>query len=218
MIFIKKILIIFFVVLFIPIIKLRSFNKVSDKELIIFLDPGHGGFDPGATSDNILEKDINLSVCNYLYELLNNSIFIVKTSRVGDYDLSVDNKNKKRSDIHQRVKMIKDLEPDLVVSIHVNAYPDNSLYGAQTFYTNKNIENNIIAEIIQKNLKYNTNTRRFCKEKNDVYLLNNIDCPAVLVEIGFLSNLQEKSLLINKNYQENLAIILYNSVLEYFEK
>lgn len=218
-IIIKKILILvlLLITIFLYFYNKEVFSKETNKQYIIFIDPGHGGFDPGAVYDNVLEKNINLKIADLLFDKLTNSFFDVKITRTGDYDLVTDKKHKKRSDIYNRVKMINEINPDLTISIHMNMYPDSFYYGAQTFYTNVNEKSKEISEIFQNNLRINTNTTRVTKEINNIYLLNNIKCPSVLLELGFLSNQTERNLLIDEKYQNKIADILYISIVEYFK-
>lgn len=186
---------------------------------VIYLDPGHGGSDPGAMYGGIMEKDINLEVTKKLQNHLMKLGAIVYITREGDYDLSVNNTtNHKRSDLSRRANLINKSKCDVFLSIHLNAEDTNTWKGAQVFYNDVNDKNKILAEIIQKNFKRNLNSQRNYKRANDLYLQRRIKRPGVLLEIGFLSNANERYLLKQNYYQNKIINIISNSLIDYFDK
>jgi len=185
----------------------------------IFLDAGHGGPDSGALYRNIYEKDINLSIVKKLEKKLKEKGAQVFLTRDGDYDLSVPyTVNRKRSDLSRRSNMINRSNCDLYISIHLNADTSTTYHGAQVFYDNKIKQNKKIAETIQADLKQYLYTTRDAKQKNDMYLFHRLDKPGVLVEIGYITNPNDRYLLMQKEYQEKVANILTNSIIRYFYK
>ena len=185
---------------------------------IIYIDPGHGGMDPGAVYKEIKESDINLSISKILKEKLEKYGAIVYLTRQDNYDLSENSaKNKKRNDLTARARIINESNCDMYISIHLNSDPSPSWYGAQTFYTTQNKENKKIAELIQKKLQENLNTKRKSKNLKNTYLYEKITRPGILIEVGFISNHNERSLLIKKEYQNTLAITITEGVIEYFK-
>ena len=185
----------------------------------IFLDAGHGGPDSGALYRNIYEKDINLSIVKKLEKKLKEKGAQVFLTRDGDYDLSVPyTVNRKRSDLSRRSNMINRSNCDLYISIHLNADTSTTYHGAQVFYDNKIKQNKKIAETIQADLKQYLYTTRDAKQKNDMYLFHRLDKPGVLVEIGYITNPNDRYLLMQKEYQEKVANILTNSMIRYFYK
>ena len=185
----------------------------------IFLDAGHGGPDSGALYRNIYEKDINLSIVKKLEKKLKEKGAQVFLTRDGDYDLSVPyTVNRKRSDLSRRSNMINRLNCDLYISIHLNADTSTTYHGAQVFYDSKIKQNKKIAETIQADLKQYLYTTRDAKQKNDMYLFHRLDKPGVLVEIGYITNPNDRYLLMQKEYQEKVANILTNSIIRYFYK
>jgi N-acetylmuramoyl-L-alanine amidase len=106
----------------------------------------------------------------------------------------------------------------MFLSIHLNAYTSSTWYGAQTFYTNNNKNNIVLAEIIQKNFKKKLNTNRNIKNINNRYLYDNLDKLGVLLEVGFITNVNERNLLIQDNYQYKISYIILESIIEYFNK
>ncbi|MEG1009858.1 MAG: N-acetylmuramoyl-L-alanine amidase, partial [Clostridia bacterium] len=170
---------------------------------VIVLDAGHGGKDPGTSYGNILEKDINLKIVLELEkELSKNGASIILT-RDGDYDLSSPKTSmRKRSDFDNRIKLINESNANMYISIHLNYLSDSAYYGAQVFY-NKN--NKVLGSSIQKFLNDNLKTNRIEKEiPKNTYMYNKLNVKGVLIECGFLSNYNERNLLINKDYQKEL--------------
>ena len=212
-------------VLFILLISICTFNFVEagTNELpllgkVIYLDPGHGGLDPGAMYKNIKEKNINLQISKNLEKRLTKLGAIVYLTRYDDYDLSVNNTiNRKRSDLSRRGNIINKSDCDLFLSIHLNAENTGIWKGAQTFYNTNNKENKKIAELLQQQLKEDLNSKRKAKNKNDLYLQKRINRPGVLIEVGFLSNASERYLLKQEKYQDKVTLSIANALLKYFK-
>ena len=212
------ILIIVIILIFIFSCFVCSAKDLPLKNKIIYIDPGHGGNDPGAINKDIKEKDINLKISLILLELLKENGAIVYMTRYDDYNLSkINAHNIKRSDLDNRAMIINNSDCDLFLSIHLNSYPSGTWYGAQTFYTNNNPNNIRLAEILQNNLKNNTDTNRDIKLITDRYLYNKINKAGVLIELGFISNLKEKNLLLDSKYQYTLSKIILESIIEYYK-
>ena len=212
------------VVLVILFMLLCFFNYVSAKDKflpliskVIYLDAGHGGADSGAFYKNIKESDLNLKITKKVMNLLKNEGAIVYLTRYGDYDLSVGNAwNRKRSDLSRRANIINRSECDLYLSIHLNAEDSGTLHGAEVYYDTINPENKKIAEIFQDEFKKNLNTTRDYKENSTKYLQRRISRPGVLLEVGFLSNSSERTLLKNDTYQNKIADVIRRAVNRYF--
>ena len=213
-------------VLFLSIISIFAFSffKVSADSLplsnrLIYLDAGHGGTDPGALYKNIYEKDINLEIVYKLKETLEKQGATVLLTRYGDYDLAVPNAiNRKRSDLSRRANIIDESLCDLYISIHLNAESSSTWNGAQVFYDDVNKDNEKLAKIIQEELKKNTSTTRKYKKTDEMYMYKRIERLGVLVEVGFISNPNERHLLRQNWYQEKLSNIITNGILKYFSQ
>lgn len=188
---------------------------------IIIIDPGHGGPDGGAVGGEVLEKDIALKIALKVRDYLQQQGALVQLTREDDRDLASDGttgySRRKVEDLRNRVEYINDSNSDFFISIHLNAIPSPRWSGAQTFYFPSYMENERAAKFIQDELRRNLeNTSRKAKPINTVYLLKHAKKPGVLVEVGFLSNQQERELLSNEKYQEKVAISVYKGVLRYF--
>lgn len=208
--------------LFIVGICSSSFVLARDNSLplfgkVIYIDPGHGGVDPGAMYKDIKEKDINLSISNVISDKLTKLGAIVYLTRYDDYDLAITNTiNRKRSDLSRRGNIINRSNCDIFLSIHLNAEGTGIWRGAQVFYNNENKENEVLAKLLQKNFNKKLNSNREYKLANDLYLQKRVDRPGVLIEVGFLSNASDRYLLKQASYQNKVAVVVTDSIVEYF--
>ena len=184
----------------------------------IYLDPGHGGVDPGAYYGGVKEEDINLAIAFKLREELEKVGATVYLTREGDYDLSNNAADRKRNDLYKRVKLINNSGCDMYLSLHLNATKSTSWHGAQVFYDDINDNNIKLAAILQKQLKADLKTNRKYKEVTNGYIYRRVKIPGVLVEMGFLSNPYERGKLKTENYQYLIARSLVKGIKIYFEK
>lgn len=187
---------------------------------IIILDAGHGGIDGGANVGGVMEKSIALNVTLKLRDYLQEQGALVMLTRNDDSDVANKDtkgvRNRKQEDLRNRVKFINDSAADLFLTIHLNAFPSESSKGAQTFYTNRFEENEQVAKFIQAEIIRNLeNTSRAPRLINRVYLMEQAKKPGALVEIGFLSNPEERARLVNDAYQEKIAASIYKGILRY---
>ena len=188
---------------------------------IIYIDPGHGGPDGGAEYSGAIEKDIALDIAIKLRDYLQQQGALVLMTREDDTDLAdPDTKGlsrRKREDLRSRVELINESEAELFISIHLNSIQSPRWHGAQTFYSQRYLENKVIAELIQEELRNNLeNTTRVAKPIDHVYLIKSVKKPGALVEVGFLSNPQERELLKQDDYQEQIAASIYKGIMRYF--
>lgn len=208
--------------IFLVLLMLFSFSKVEAllplSGKIIVIDPGHGGKDPGTVSGDIYESHINLKISKYLeYYLSKNGASVILT-RNGNYDLSSPNiYNRKRNDFDNRIKLINNSNADLYLSIHLNYLSDSSYYGPQVFYNEKNEDNKIIADTIQKHLNEQVKTNRETKKiPSRTYMYSKLKPDGVLIECGFLSNYNEKMKLKTNKYQEKIAQYITEAIIKYY--
>lgn len=182
---------------------------------VIVLDAGHGGKDAGTSNDGIYEKDINLDIVLLLKDELIRSGATVILTRDGDYDLSTPNTNRrKKSDFDNRIKLINKSSADLYISIHMNYLDNSKYYGAQVFYTESN---EILANVIQESLKSYLNTPLDEKKiGNTIYMYKQLNIPGVLIECGFLSNEEERKLLVDKEYQKRVVNAIIKGIMAYY--
>lgn len=211
----KKMIILTILLSIFFILKVHAENNILLGRTIC-IDAGHGGFDPGATYKDLKEAEINLKYANLLKKELEKVGVNVYLIRQGDYDLSTSNFNHKRSDMLNRIRIIESVSPDIFISIHLNADSVNTWYGSQTFYNSINDKNKLLAEMIQKELKKGTNTKRNTKKNTNIFLLKNTNIPGVLVELGFITNAVDRTNLVSKDYQQKLTKLLVNGIKNYF--
>ena len=203
-------------------LNLSAFSQKKDTEYTLVIDPGHGGEDGGATGvTGVLEKGVNLNISYKLRALLEFYGYNTVLTRTSDVSIHNDEKSvrkRKVSDIKNRVKLVKNTDNPILLSIHLNFFSQPECKGAQVFYSANNEESKELADNIQEILKtgINDNNNRIAKQSGkNIYLLNNVDCPAVLVECGFLSNPNEESLLATQAYQTKIAMCITAGCLEY---
>lgn len=188
---------------------------------VVVIDAGHGGPDPGAVgASGMLEKDIVLEISKRLKEIFSHSGAHVVMTR--DNDIHINDKNntplgsEKVDDLKQRVVIANDEKADIILCIHVNAFPSSEWRGAQVFYQRGSDKSKELAEAIQGEMtRILQNTDRLV-EPHDTYIMRESKMPAVTVEIGFISNLEEEKLLKDKNYQGKLAWSIYAGTVKYF--
>ena len=178
----------------------------------IIIDAGHGGEDGGATSvSGVLESQVNLEIAqktDALLMLLGFQTKMVRDSDTAIYDASASTiREKKISDLKNRVQLVNETPNALLLSIHQNTYSDSRYAGAQVFYGASG-ESRQLAERTQETLRQllDTENNRKAKPAETVYLMQNVQCTAILVECGFLSNEAEDLKLQSASYQKKLAL------------
>ena len=208
----KKIIFIFFMFIILSITALSIKKPLIGKKIV--LDAGHGAIDIGTSYNKIYEKDINLNVVLKLEkELIKNGAKVILI-RKGDYDLSSPNaKKRKRSDFNNRIKIINESNSNLYISIHTNYLNNKSYSGAQVFYYK---DNKLLAEKIQMHLN-TISYPRDIKQIPDVYMYEKLKIPGVLIEVGFLSNEEERKQLINDEYQYKLVNEIIKGIIDYYK-
>ena len=208
-----------FICMFLSIISLSKVYAVINSYTLlgksVYIDPGHGGRDSGTTYKNIYEKDINLIMSKKIEQYLISKGATVYLTREEDIDLSTTTKNKKRSDLTNRAKLINQSNADMYISIHLNYISNSKWQGLQIFYNNKNEENELIANSLTSYLKQTSSNIRDPKKENIYYMYKQIKTPGVLIELGFLSNPNDRYRLTREEYQDKLAISLSDAIENY---
>ena len=189
---------------------------------VIVIDAGHGTPDEGAESNNgVTEAEINLRIALKLQNLLEQSgakVILTRSNETAIYDIDKKTlREKKVSDIHNRVKIGNESSADIFVSIHLNKIPQNQYWGWQCFY-NQNEKSKILAENLQNNLNeaIQKENKRIAMKLDTVYIMKNVEIPICIVECGFLSNEEEEKRLQEDDYQNRLAWGIYNGIMDYF--
>lgn len=181
---------------------------------IIVIDAGHGGWDPGKVSKNILEKDLNLSISKKLQQYLEQSGASVLMTRTTDEALG----NRKRDDFLKRKELANSSRADVFISIHQNSFEQAKVKGAQIFYFANSEPSQRLATCIQNELKkIAEQNNRPLKTDSSYYMLKKLSIPSVIIECGFLSNQSDLDNLSSDDYQNKLAWAMYMGILKYFE-
>lgn len=190
----------------------------NDKRVVV-IDAGHGGKDPGKVGVNDkLEKEINLKIAEKLKRLLEANDITVVMTREGDMGLYEESdSNKKVADMKNRLAIMEETNPSLVISIHQNSFHQEIIKGGQVFYYTTSKEGEKIAKRIQNQFitKIDPSNHREAKGNDSYYLLRKTAYPIVIVECGFLSNWEEATSLTDSFYQERVAWAIHMGVLEY---
>ncbi|NMB02320.1 MAG: N-acetylmuramoyl-L-alanine amidase CwlD [Firmicutes bacterium] len=202
-----------------PVSTERLYQGISGRTIVI--DAGHGGIDPGAVSaKGILEKDITLQIAKKLETLLKRAAVYVVMVRHGDHDLADSSElnllNRKRQDLARRVYIAEEAQADLYLSIHANFFPSPIWSGAQTFYYEEDSESAQLARDIQAELVRQLGPNNRVAKTGDYRVLRDPSMPAVLVEVGFLSNPSEADLLAQPDYQQRIANAIFAGLCLYY--
>lgn len=196
---------------------------------VIVIDPGHGGEDGGCSADDgTLEKELNLYIGENVKDILNAAGYPAVMTRSTDtllYDMYGDltdyTGKKKVFDLRNRLRFFEDSGAEMLVSIHMNKFPDKKYSGLQVYYSKGNSESVSLADRIQGYTeKYlQTDNDRLTKAATSkIYLLNRANKPAVLVECGFLSNDNECEKLNDPEYRKKLSLCIASAIIDTVSK
>lgn len=189
----------------------------------LVIDAGHGGFDGGAVGANgTCEQDINLSIARSMQALTDlfgyPTVMTRPDEQALDYVEGRSVRENKVADIKARERIANETANPVFLSIHLNKFEDPKYYGAQVFYSKNHADSLILAEKTQEALTSgisNGNIRRAKPAAAAIYLMKKLDCPAVIVECGFLSNPEEERKLCDPGYQKRLALCIFAGYQEY---
>lgn len=191
----------------------------------VIIDAGHGGFDGGASAaDGTIEKDINLSIAQKVATMLKingYNVIMTRTKDTGTEDNESDAiAKRKKSDLNNRLQIMKNNPDAIYVSIHLNKFTTSAANGAQVFYTKNYKEASVLANHVQTNivkLLQPDNTRVVKQGTDSTFLLKNAAVPAIIVECGFLSNKAELEKLKSDDYQSQMAFAICGGIINFFE-
>lgn len=186
--------------LFSGIFMFSSFKNLNEP-LVVIIDAAHGGKDAG----NLNEKDIVLSISNELAKLSDKKVKII-TLRTDDKFLT----------LKDRVAFVNAQNADLMLSIHCNANSNPKVSGVEAFYYDKNEyekQSLSFSEILVKNQIQIFASKGKVKTAG-FYMLKNVNCPAVVLELGFLTNENDRTILSNDEHQKTISKSIYESLME----
>lgn len=197
---------------------------VSIGEKIIILDAGHGGEDAGAIGKGeVYEKDLNLEYALMIGEILTERGYTVIFTRTEDKMLYSPEENikghRKISDLKNRLKVCDGYPNSLLISIHMNSFGASKYSGLQVYYKSASEESMALASKIQESVREDVQpeNHRNVKDGHDLYLLDNSPVSAVIIECGFMSNDEELSKLLQKEYKNRLCFSIVCGIIEYME-
>ena len=206
---------------------LLSEKKAVNNELVtgrkcIVIDAGHGGVDAGTVAaDGTPEKDINLAVALNLYDFLNVCGIQCKLIRDDDSEYYPNGIDRSRSDLYNRLDFVNSVDNAVLVSIHQNFFDDPSQWGMQVWYTANEDTSKALADNILNNTKMfiqPENTRKNKASDNSYYILYKASVPSVMVECGFMSNLQEVANLKSDIYRKHIACTITLGISQYINE
>ncbi len=192
----------------------------------VVIDAGHGGEDPGKVSgySDLKEKDLNLKIAQKVRQLLESDGYKVIMTREEDklvYTEGTTNiYEKRKQDLARRKGIMDNSGALIVVSIHLNSFPETKYFGAQTFYPPNSPDSLKLANSIQNSLKgklNNENKRQPQEKKDPIVILTDLKTPTTIVECGFLSNAAEESKLRTDEYQLKVADAIKGGIDDYFK-
>lgn len=192
----------------------------------IVIDPGHGGLDGGANVGEVVERDITLSISHLLKKRLEKKGATIVMTRMKEGDALAEHapndsfgttRSRKLADLKLRETITVKEKPDMFISVHVNAIPEERWRGAQVFYhPGGHPEGELLAKSIMSSFQGNLkNTDRVAMAISGVYLLKKVPTPAVLVETGFISNPEERELLTDPSYQAKVADAIAEGIVNF---
>ena len=189
-------------------------------EFCIVIDAGHGGRDGGTVGKEtgITESQLNLQYALELKSLCEQfgfDVVLTRSTMDGLYDESAP--NKKKSEMEKRKNIINNSGADIMISLHMNAFPLPSSDGAQVFYAKGSGLGFELAKSIQTSLSQSFENARDYVSVGDYFVLNYSEIPACLVECGFLSNPEEERLLQTEEYRQSFCYSLLYGIINFFQ-
>lgn len=204
----KKLLIIFMLFCF-NIFRINAKNFYT-----VIIDPGHGGIDGGAFCEGIKESDINLNIALKIKDVFKEMGISTLMTRESDISLCEERYHKK-DDLIGRVNIINNTNACFYLSIHLNIFKQTNVRGLEILYNDKNESSFTLASNIYNSYLGQFKFGRGIVKNRDLYLLANTNIPGCLIECGFLSNNDDRKLLISDNYQLELARIIVDGSIKY---
>lgn len=208
------------------IVPIVSVTWAAEEQTLIAIDAGHGGGDGGAVAaDGTTESSLNLQIAQKLEGIFCFLGYPTVMTRAGEESLADGDagtvRQQKVTDLKNRVALIQKSGSDVLISIHQNSLPGHpEVHGAQTFYNTVSWAGDLAAAVqYGLNGSVNVSNEKICKPiGDDIYLMKNVKCPAILVECGFMSNPSEVRLLQSEGYQKQLAAAIAAAYLNYMNE
>lgn len=183
---------------FISALLLTAFTLSTPNQKVVIIDIGHGGKDHGASVEQVLEKEVNIQIANKIKELNKNEDLKLLFTRNGDEFISLDD----------RVAFVKNNDADILLSIHSNL-GEKYKKGVELYYSRTNNSDKLAAhfkEHLSKTLDVSKVNPAGFK------VLNEVKCPAIMIETGFLSNDEDRKRLTSEEGQIAIAKAILNGL------
>lgn len=194
--------------------KFRTSGGLKDK--IITLDAGHGGSDPGAIgAKGTKEKTITLAITLKVQELLKKKGAKVYMTRTKDVDVYGPNASDK-DELQARVNVAEKYNSDLFLSLHINSSVNKNVGGFSTYYYPKTAHDLRIAQAVQKQLTDNFGVDDMGVRQANFYVVKRCSMPAALLEMCFISNPKEETLMQSQWFQKKTAAMIVAGIEKYF--
>ncbi len=196
------------------ILRVARPNEIYDK--IVLLDPGHGGYDPGASAHGTTEKELNFKITNkFCKDIFDKTDIKVYLTRTTDVLISLED----------RAVFADDVCADFFISLHMNSNNSSQPNGCEVYYSKANnklqstgIMSQDIAEKLVNNLSAELGLRNRGITSSDFYVVKYNKVPAVLIELGFMSNESDYNKLVNETYQKKAAQVIYDTCKQLFNE
>ncbi len=198
----------------------KEVDTVPSHNYTVVIDAGHGGTDPGSIGykTKVHEADLNLKLSKMLKDKLESAGIAVVMTRT-DEKAMVEGAGKKwkKEDMRLRKELIKNVRPNMVISLHQNSYTNHSYRGAQVFYDKTSDISKQIADFIQAEFKQNLDKSIKATSPGDYFMLKCTYAPSIIVECGFLSNIEDEKLLLSEEYQEKIITCIYKAIIKFLQ-
>jgi N-acetylmuramoyl-L-alanine amidase len=225
LIFKRKSLMVFALVLtatliFVIIFSVLSYSskKPPSIGITVVIDAGHGGIDDGTVGllTKVKESELNLKVAKELKSFfVAAGVNVVMTRENSEGLYGTKSPGFKRRDMNKRKEIIEKAKPDLVISIHMNKFPQSYVRGARVFFCKESEKSETAAIKVQNALNKNVNERTFTVLKGDYFILNCTEYTSILVECGFLSNVLDEQLLQTSEHRKKVAYQIFAGSMDY---
>ena len=204
---------------------LPSKNVSMQTNFTVVIDAGHGGEDGGCEGYGLVEKTLNLDIALKIADMLESegvSVVLTRETDILLYDKNDNYEGKKKAlDLRKRVEITTNCENPIFVSIHMNYFAQTKYSGLQVWYSKNNEHSRILANHIQsktQSMLQPKNKRTIKEATSSIFVLDNLYCPAVLVECGFLSNRDDALALSDENYRQILAKTIFSAIMDYISQ
>lgn len=198
------------------VLQIKGKSNQKPGERVIVIDPGHGGAQPGSISPNgVKEKDINLEISLKVERELRNAGYNIIMTRDEDSTLG----------LSERPAIANENFADLFISIHGNSFTNSAVNGIEVWYVTAASDSEkekgqvkLAKDVLDEMIKETGANNRGVKKSSGLVVLKQSKMPAILIEVGFLSNAEEEKLIIDDNYQDRIVKGIVSGVKKYFDR